>query len=50
MAHQGVDGKISAEVEPEQERDAAAAADVTTEMKKTQLEDKEHDAAVEAQT
>jgi hypothetical protein len=39
---------VSAEAELDQEKDAAA--DVTTEMKKAQIEDKENDAAVEAQS
>ena len=45
--NQSVDGKVSAEAELEQEKDAAS--DVTTEMRKAQIEDKENDAAVEAQ-
>lgn len=48
IANQGVDGEISAEAELDQEKDAAA--DVTTEMKKAQIEDKENNAAVEAQS
>lgn len=47
-ANQGMDGKISAEAELDQEQDAEA--DVTAEMEKAQIEDKEDDAAVEAQT
>jgi hypothetical protein len=48
IGNQGVDGEVSAEAELDQEKDAAG--DVTTEMKKAQIEDKENDAAVEAQT
>lgn len=47
-ANQVVDGEVSAEAELEQEKDAAA--DVTTEMQKAEIEDKENDAAVEAQS
>jgi hypothetical protein len=50
IANQGVDGVISAEAELDQENDAVAVADVTTELKKAQIEDKEDDAAIEAQT
>lgn len=48
IANQGVDGQISADAELEQEKDAVT--DVTTEMKRAQLEDKETDAAIEAQS
>jgi uncharacterized coiled-coil DUF342 family protein len=48
IANQGVDGEISAEAELDQENDAVA--DVAAEMEKAHIEDKEIDAAVEAQT
>lgn len=47
-ANQGVDGEVSAEAELEQEMDAAA--DVTADLKDAKIEDKENDAAVEAQS
>ncbi|ERF74418.1 hypothetical protein EPUS_06596 [Endocarpon pusillum Z07020] len=47
-ANHVVDGEVSAEAELDQEKDAAA--DVTTEMQKAEIEDKKNDAAVEAQS
>lgn len=48
MANQGVDGKIDVAAELDQENDAAA--DVATELEKTNIEVKENDVAVETQT